>query len=353
MSNPSKNNLGIFRAALGALIIIAALWWLGFGLPANSKPSSTAPKELVVYCAHDSLYSEPILRAFSLDTGISVDIRFDTEATKSLGLVELIARERDNPRCDVFWNNEVLGTQDLQRQGLLEPYQGLGYARIPDQFKDPSGYWAGFAARLRVWIVNTDMHDASKAAIESTLEQPDLSRVTMAKPLYGTTRTHYTMLWHLWGPSRLQQWHKDWRTRGLIEAPSNGRTMGLVAAGTCAIGWTDTDDYFVALDRGDPVAMVPATVEGGQTICIPNTVAIIKGTKNMDAAQRLVNYLLSVLNRLWPQPKPAVSPPPMVDAPIKIIYLPQEAKGTLPDQAPAYIPQQTPLLSADDELSLL
>ena len=70
-------------------------------------------------------------------------------------------------------------------------------------------------------------------------------------------------------------------------------------------------------------------------------------------SKRNPRLMIALLNRLWPQPKPAVSPPPMVDAPIKIIYLPQEAKGTLPDQAPAYIPQQTPLLSADDELSLL
>ena len=49
---------------------------------------------LVVYCAHDSIYSEKILREFERRTGVPLSIRFDTEATKSLGLVELIFRDK-------------------------------------------------------------------------------------------------------------------------------------------------------------------------------------------------------------------------------------------------------------------
>jgi iron(III) transport system substrate-binding protein len=210
-----------------------------------------------------------------------------------MGLVEMIARERDNPRCDVFWNNELLGTLALAEQNLLEPYQGEGYTRIPDRFKDPQGRWTGFAARLRVWIINTDLHAATTDAIAETLEQDDLSRVTIAKPLYGTTRTHYTVLWDHLGPDALKFMHNDWRQRELIEAPSNGRTMDLVSQGTCAIGWTDTDDYFVAKDEGLPVAMLPVRAGEGNAICIPNTVMIVKGTDKPEQARQLVDFLLS------------------------------------------------------------
>jgi len=253
----------------------------------------TGNDPLVVYCAHDSVYSQAILEKFEQQTGIDVEPRFDTEATKSLGLVEMISRERDNPRCDVFWNNELLGTIALAEQGLLEPYQGEGYARIPDRFKDRQGRWTGFAARLRVWIINTDLHHATTDAIAQTLGQDDLSQVTIAKPLYGTTRTHYTVLWDHLGPDALKFMHDDWRRRGLIEAPSNGRTMDLVSQGACAIGWTDTDDYFVAKDEGLPVAMLPVRVGEGNVICIPNTVMIVKGTDKREQAQQLVDFLLS------------------------------------------------------------
>jgi len=216
---------------------------------------------LVVYCAHDSLYSEELLQRFESQTGIPVSVRFDTEATKSLGLVNLLIREQRNPRCDVFWNNQVQSTIDLQDRGLLIPYRDLGSQRIPDKFKDPQGHWVGFAARLRVFIVNTDRMPSDVESINrATLG--DLSRMSIAKPLYGTTRTHYTILWRLWGRERLVQWHRDIRMRGMREVAGNATVKNLVAAGTCDFGWTDTDDYFVAKDEGFPVAMQPKGGDG-------------------------------------------------------------------------------------------
>ena len=248
---------------------------------------------LTVYCAHDSVYAEQVLRGFERSTGIPVDPKYDTEATKSLGLVELIKRERNAPRCDVFWNNQLLGTLDLQEQGLLLPYKGSGYERIPAAFKDPEGRWTGFGARLRVYIVNTDKMEARDEAVAQALAG-DLSSVAIAKPLYGTTLSHYSVLWNLWGEDRLKAWHADWRGRGVVEATGNAHVKSLVAEGVCSLGLTDTDDYFVALDEGKPVAALPVRLPGsGATICIPNTVSMIRGTPREADARRLMDYLLS------------------------------------------------------------
>jgi len=286
LPNPSNDIRTKLAAIIGLAAAIAVLWWLGFA-------GRGGPSPLVVYCAHDAIYSESVLKQFEAETGIPVEIRFDSEATKSLGLVEMILHERDQPRCDVFWNNELLGTLDIMDQGLLEPYKGEGYARMPGGFKDPLGRWTGFAARLRVWIVNKEKHEATESAIAETMAGDDLSRVTMAKALYGTTRTHYTVLWHVMGGERLKQWHRGLREREMIEAQSNGKTRDLVASGVCEIGWTDTDDFFGAVDDGKPVAAAPVRLETGEVICIPNTVSIIRGCKHPEAARKLVDYLLS------------------------------------------------------------
>lgn len=272
-------SLATILGSLGALFVISGC-------------KSEGPEPLVVYCAHDSVYSEGILRRFEQQTGIPVAIKFDTEATKSLGLVNQLIAEKEHPRCDVFWNNQVLGTIDLMEEAILQPYKGPGYERIPSAFKDPQGYWTGFGARLRVDIVNTGNMEATEEAIQQRL-QGDLSRMAIAKPLYGTTLTHYSLLWHLWGSERLKQWHADVRERGLLEVAGNAQVKNLVAAGTCDLGWTDTDDYFVAQDDGMPVDMLPVRVEGGATISIPNSVAIIKGTTRLEQAQKLVDFLLS------------------------------------------------------------
>ncbi|MGC1274806.1 MAG: extracellular solute-binding protein [Planctomycetaceae bacterium] len=251
-----------------------------------------APSEdaLVVYCAHDANFSQQVLEDFERETGIAVDVRFDTEATKSLGLVNLIIREANAPRCDVFWNNQTLGTIDLANRGLLETYKGPGYERIPDRYKDPAGLWCGFAGRLRVWIVNTNEMPADRDAIETAFRER-LADFTYAKPMFGTTLSHYCVLASELGLEELQSLDERFRETATTAA-SNGQTRDLVAAGTCAFGWTDTDDYFGAIDNGKPVGMSPVEI-GEATICIPNSVGIVKGTKRRAQAERLVDYLLS------------------------------------------------------------
>ena len=67
----------------------------------------------------------------------------------------------------------------------------------------------------------------------------------------------------------------------------------LVSADVCDLGWSDTDDFYEAHDEGKPVAMLPVRLENGAAICIPNTVAIIRGSPHPAAAQKLVDFLLS------------------------------------------------------------
>ena len=287
MSNPPRNrpSAAALRIAVPLVVILLVsaayvIFWRGGRQP------------LVVYCAHDAVYSQKILDQFQQRTGIPLAVKFDTEATKSLGLVELLLSEKDAPRCDVFWNNEVLGTMDLAARGVLDAYKGPGYERIPAAFRDPDGRWAGFGARLRVYIINTDKLQPTPEAVEQALSG-DLSRVAVSQPIFGTTLTHYSVLWHLWGGDRLKAWRADWLQRGVREVAGNAQVKNLVAEGVCDLGWTDTDDYFEALDQGKRVAALPVRVEGGRTICIPNTAAVVKGARHPLEARRLVDYLLS------------------------------------------------------------
>lgn len=251
---------------------------------------------LVVYVAHDQVFSEQVLKAFTAETGIPVKARYDTEATKSLGLTELIKQEASNPRCDVFWNNLLLGTAELADEGLLEPYEGPSWQRVPARFKDPQGRYVGFAGRLRVWIVNTDrVPDPTPEQIVERMAASDLSRVAMAKPIFGTTLSHMTVWWNRWGGDATRERFADWRQRGLIVQGGNGTVMNLVAQGTCDFGLTDTDDYFVAVDADKPVTMLVYQLPEaeGAAILIPNTAAIVKGTQRRKWAERLVDYLAS------------------------------------------------------------
>ncbi len=255
--------------------------------------SSRAQDSLVVYCAHDSVFAADILAKFEKKTGIKIVPMYDTEATKSLGLVEMLKAEKKSPRCDVFWNNELLGIMELKKEGVLEAYKGEGYDRIPAKFKDPEGCWAGFASRLRVYIINTDKMKPDEKEIKNRFAAGDLSRVSIAKPLYGTTLTHYCCLWSEYGEVKLKRMHDDWIARKIMIVNGNAASKDAVSGGSCDFGWTDTDDYFEAKDDKKPVAVLPVRLDSGKTICIPNTVAVIKGTQKLEKAKKLVDYLLS------------------------------------------------------------
>lgn len=271
----------------------------------DGTPDGDAKGPLVVYCAHDAVFSKQVLEAFTAETGIAVQPRFDSEATKSLALTELLIKEKANPRADVFWNNQWLGTAALKSHDVLEPYKGKGFQRIPEAFRDPDGMFAGFGGRLRVYIVNTQSIKADFADVERVFRSK-ADHFAVAKPMFGTTLSHYSLLWHLWGGDQLKQYHNAMKQRGVIIRGGNGTTKNLVASGACHAGWTDTDDFYVAKDAGKPVGMLPirvgktpdAKLDEGKVILIPNTVAIIKGAKRRKQAEALVDYLLSEANEL-------------------------------------------------------
>src|SRR4051794_41347307 len=92
---------------------------IGLVLCSCSKP---APR-VVLYCAQDQEFAELVLGEFTKRNGLPVAPKYDTEATKSVSLANELAMEANRPRCDVHWNNEILGTIRLARQGVYERYE--------------------------------------------------------------------------------------------------------------------------------------------------------------------------------------------------------------------------------------
>lgn len=101
---------------------------------------------VVLYTAHDRMHSEPVIKMFEKKTGIKVKTVFDTEATKTAGLVNRLLAEKNRPKADVFWNNEIVRIIVLKKKGVLDTYISPNAKEIPANFKDPEGYWTGFAA---------------------------------------------------------------------------------------------------------------------------------------------------------------------------------------------------------------
>lgn len=275
---------------------LPACWLLAFCLALPGCWTKSGP-EVVVYTALDREFSEPIFGDFEAATGIDVREKFDTEATKTVGLAQAIIEEAARPRCDLFWNNEILNTLRLEEQGLLDAYHPPIAESYPAMYRSPEGTWHGFAGRARVLIVNTELvaEGERPASIHDLADEKWRGKAGIAKPLFGTTATHAACLFAHWGAEEAKAYFRKLKANDVAILSGNKQIALSVAAGRLAFGLTDTDDAIIELEKGMPVAIVyPDQGEDGLgTLFIPNTLAIIRGGPNPQAARQLVDYLLS------------------------------------------------------------
>jgi len=262
------------------------------------------PPDVVIYSAHDQAHAEPILKDFAEETGLRVKMVFDQEANKTVGLTSMLLLEKSNPKCDVFWNNELVHTIRLMREGVVEPYASPSATDIPDDWKDPNGHWTGFAARARILILNTDVAkriepDEAKwpTSTMDLLDPKWKGQAAIAKPLAGTTLTHVAFLWSHLGPEFVRDFFTGFRANEGRVLPGNGPVMRMAGDGGIGVGFTDTDDFRKAEVGGRPVRRIFPDQEPGSAIAgclvIPNSIMLIQGGPNPGNGKKLIDYILS------------------------------------------------------------
>lgn len=280
----------VFAAVFAAAVVIALVF-----LPRPPAAMEDAGS-VVVYTALDRFYSEPILKQFEKETGIAVRPRYDTEATKTTGLYNRIVAESGRPRCDVFWNNEVLFTVSLKRRGLLEVFRPPNARDIPAAFKDRDDYWTGFAARARVIVYNTDLltSETAPSSVLDFAKSQWRGKLAIAYPLFGTTRTHSALLFQHWGADKAREYFRSLKENNVRILDGNAMVCKGVARGEFVAGLTDTDDVHAAQEDGRPVDFILPDQGPGEmgALLIPNTLSLIHNCPNPEGGRLLIDFLL-------------------------------------------------------------
>jgi iron(III) transport system substrate-binding protein len=274
---------------------LIGLWSIFFILLLVTGCTREATREVVVYTSVDQVFSEPILDDFEKKTGIKVKAVYDVEASKTVGLVNRLIAEKGRPKCDVFWNNEIVRTIVLKEKEVLVPYTSPSADDIPSQFRDKDDYWTGFAARARVLIYNTKMlkeTDVPKSIFELT-DPGWRGKVALGYPLFGTTATHVAAMYVGLGQEKTEEYLKALKANGVVIVDGNSVARDVVVEGRLPVAFTDTDDVNVAIQSAKPVKMVYPDSDGTGTLLIPNTVALIRDCPHPDEGKILIDYLLS------------------------------------------------------------
>jgi iron(III) transport system substrate-binding protein len=320
------NEMTAYSSTTRRWLPVVVILSLGLLLPGVGCQRSSQ-QEVVIYCALDREFSEQVLDDFEAESGIDVLAKYDVESTKTVGLANAIIAERNRPRCDLFWNNEVLHTLRLKRLRLLQAYT---VATPPAAaFRDAEGMWYGFAGRARVLLINTELlPDDERPDSVFDLADPEwASRGGIAKPLFGTTATHAAVLFAMLGEERATEFFRQVAAQGKVLG-GNKQVAQAVAAGELAFGLTDTDDALVELEAGRPVAIVFPDQGERQpgTLLIPNTLCLLRGAPHESQARQLAEHIVSstteaqlaraasaqipLLDSATPAPRVLPDPPP-------------------------------------------
>src|SRR5215510_11230021 len=271
--------------ALAVFIVALALWAILVGRDGNS---------VVVYVSHDQVFSEPILKDFERDTGIKVKAVFDTEETKSAGVMNRLIAEKNNPQADVYWANEPIRAEALRQQGVTAPYRSPSADSIAEQFRDPDGHWTGFSARARALIVAKGIKD-KPTSIQAYVDPRFNGKAIIANPLFGTTTAHIAALFTVWGDDRAKAFLDGIRKNGVRVASSNGESADQVDGDPFLFALVDSDDISTRQKQGKPVEGVYPDQEEGGLGCfiVPNAVLLIKSGPHPEAGKKLIDYLLT------------------------------------------------------------
>jgi iron(III) transport system substrate-binding protein len=251
--------------------------------------------EVVVYTSVDQVFSEPVLKAFEKKTGIKVKAIFDTEETKSTGVINRLISEKNNPQADVFWSGDPMRAAVLKQQEMTETYHSPASSGINPIFMDKDFHWIGFSSRARVLLVNTDLikdDNIPKSMLDLTTEKYK-GKFAIANPLFGTTSFHIAALFVDWGDEKAKQFLNDLKKNEVVIASSNGDVKKKVATGEVALGLADTDDGNEAIKEGSPVKMIFLDQSGFGNLIVPNTVSLIKHSPNNENGKKLIDFLLS------------------------------------------------------------
>jgi iron(III) transport system substrate-binding protein len=191
-----------------------------------------------------------------------------------VGLANRLLAERAHPRCDVFWGNEELRTRQLAAKDVFRAKDG----------------WAAFGYRSRRIVINTNRLSVASAP-HSLLEltnQTWRGKVALAYPQFGTTATHFHALRQHWGDAVWEGWCRALAVNKPFLVDGNSVVVKTVGRGDAWIGLTDSDDISAGQAEGLPVAALSMS---GETLLIPNTVAVVREAPDPEPAQRLYEFL--------------------------------------------------------------
>jgi iron(III) transport system substrate-binding protein len=252
--------------------------------------------EVSVYCGVDEPYAGVIFAAFNRQTGIRVVPTYDIESSKSVGLAEKLMAEKDHPRADVWWCSEAFQSARLVNAGgVLKAYRPAAADDVPDQYKDPGGYWTGVGLRARVLAIGDPAPPFKVTGLKDLLDPRLKGKICISVLTAGATGGHAAALYTLWGPDKASDFFRKLRDNGVNVLGGNSVVADQVGYGNFELGLTDSDDVANTAANGGKISIIVPDQgpDGEGTLAMPTSVGLVNGCEHENDAKKLIDFLVS------------------------------------------------------------
>ena len=279
-----KADTTIMRAMLAGAAILAG--------------AGASAQELNLYTSREPGLVEPLLQAFTGDTGIKVNTVFLKD-----GLVERLASEGESSPADVLMAVDAGNLVDLVERGLTQPVESeILTAAIPENLRDPGNQWFPLSMRARVVYAAKDL-ELDSITYEDLADPEWKGRICIrsGQHPYNTALFSAFMTHH--DAAATEEWLTGLKANLARKAGGGDRDGAKdIQGGICDIAIANS--YYVGLMRsgkggdeqkawGEAIKVILPTFEDGGTHVNISGAAVAKNAPNRDEAVKLLEFLVS------------------------------------------------------------
>lgn len=284
--------------AILAVATLAACGDGSAGTTTTSPPADTTTtgasggETLVLYSGRNENFVQPVIEAFTAETGIEVDVRYAGTGE----LATTILAEGDDTPADVFWAQDPAFIGGIAKEGLLTELPANITSMVQDRFRDAENRWVGITGRSRVFVYNTDLVAEDELPVSVwDLVEPEWNGRFGVAPTNGSFVAFVTGMLLAEGEERTLEWLEGIAANDPVIFEGNGPIVDATVAGDLAGGLTN---HYYLLQRIAELGDVPAANhyfgdEDPGSMVMATGAGILASSDQPEAAADLIRHLLS------------------------------------------------------------
>jgi iron(III) transport system substrate-binding protein len=252
--------------------------------------------DINIYTTRQPELIQPVMDAFTAETGIAVNLAFVEQ-----GLVERLRAEGARSPADLVMTVDIANLQQIVDAGVIQPVESeVLTAAIPAELRSPDNLWFGLTVRARIVYASLDRVAEGEVTTYEDLASPEWQgRICTRSGTHDYNLALLSAMIAHHGEDYARDWAAGVHANLARKPEGNDRAqVRAIWAGECDISLGNT--YYMGQMLADPeqqdwansVRIVFPTFENAGTHINISGIAMTQAAPNRDEALQLMEWLV-------------------------------------------------------------